>query len=151
MAPPRFHAGPGLRWTSACRGLDIAGRVDHVINFDFPLNPLDFLHRTGRTARAGAAGRVTSLVAKRDRTLAQRIEQALAAGQPVDQLTGAPAGPARCAPPLSARQPNSIAWLASWASTSLLPGFCTCYCPPYVHAQQVSGPEQACSTLCAIW
>jgi len=37
-----------------------------VVNFDFPLNPVDYLHRTGRTARAGARGRITSLVARRD-------------------------------------------------------------------------------------
>ena len=66
-----------------------------MINFDFPLNSLDFLHRTGRTARAGAAGRVSSLVTKRDRTLAQRIEKALATGAPIDQLSGVPDGPAR--------------------------------------------------------
>jgi superfamily II DNA/RNA helicase len=51
------------------------GRVDHVVNFDFPLNPIDYIHRTGRTARAGAPGRITSIVAKRDATLAGRIEQ----------------------------------------------------------------------------
>ena len=48
------------------RGLDLPGRVDHVVNFDFPLNPVDYLHRTGRTARAGAQGRITSLIARRD-------------------------------------------------------------------------------------
>eukprot|EP00889_Picochlorum_renovo_P001014 jgi/Picre1/28044/NNA_001004.t1 len=32
----------------AARGLDIPGKVDHVVNFDFPLNPVDYLHRTGR-------------------------------------------------------------------------------------------------------
>ena len=37
-----------------------------MVNFDFPMNPVDYLHRTGRTARAGAKGRITSLVGKRD-------------------------------------------------------------------------------------
>lgn len=71
----------------AARGLDIPGRVDHVINFDFPMNPVDYLHRTGRTARAGASGRITSLVGKSDRVLAQRIEDCLERGLPLDQLS----------------------------------------------------------------
>ncbi len=71
------------------RGLDVPGRVDHVVNFDFPLNPVDYLHRTGRTARAGAPGRITSLVAKRDAVLARRIEAALAADRPLDELSAA--------------------------------------------------------------
>ncbi|KAL6779782.1 RH39 [Auxenochlorella protothecoides x Auxenochlorella symbiontica] len=71
----------------AARGLDIPGRVDHVINFDFPLNPVDYLHRTGRTARAGSTGRITSLIAKGDRVLAARIEEALQRGLPLDGLS----------------------------------------------------------------
>lgn len=70
-----------------CRGLDMPGRVDHIINFDFPLNPIDYIHRAGRTARAGAIGKVTSLVAKRDRVLAARIEDSLQAGRPLDELS----------------------------------------------------------------
>lgn len=73
------------------RGLDIPGKVDHVVNFDFPRNPVDYLHRTGRTARAGASGKITSLVSKRDRVLASRIEEALAAGMPLDELSASKA------------------------------------------------------------
>lgn len=80
---------PALKPTPAqpCRGLDIPGKVDHVVNFDFPLNAVDYLHRTGRTARAGASGKITSIVAKRDRTLAARVEQALQQNLPLDQLS----------------------------------------------------------------
>eukprot|EP00903_Cladosiphon_okamuranus_P008510 g8174.t1 len=84
----------------AARGLDMPD-VDHVIMFDFPLNPIDYLHRSGRTARMGAKGRVTSLLAKRDLVLAAAIEQAVQAGLPLDELssrrtdyaTGARLGP----------------------------------------------------------
>lgn len=60
-----------------------------MVNFDFPLNPMDYIHRTGRTARAGASGRITSIVTKRDVVLAGRIEAALAANQPLDDLSAA--------------------------------------------------------------
>lgn len=45
-----------------------------MILFDFPLNPVDYLHRIGRTARAGRIGRVTALVTKKDRVLADAIK-----------------------------------------------------------------------------
>ena len=58
-----------------------------MVNFDFPYNPVDYIHRTGRTARAGQKGRVTSLVAKGDQVLASRIDQALQQGLPMDELS----------------------------------------------------------------
>lgn len=72
----------------AARGLDIQG-VDHVLMFDFPLNSVDYLHRAGRTGRPGQGGkgRVTAIVAKRDRVLAHAIEAAIAQNKPLDTLT----------------------------------------------------------------
>ena len=70
----------------AARGLDIPD-VDHVVMFDFPRNPVDYLHRAGRTARAGKSGKVTALVAKADRVLASAIQRAVLNGEPVDALS----------------------------------------------------------------
>lgn len=79
----------------AARGLDIP-EIDHVVMFDFPLNAADYLHRAGRTARgleedatrsAGRKGRVTALVTKRDRVLANAIEQAVVSGQSIAGLS----------------------------------------------------------------
>ncbi|XP_077245809.1 RH39 [Tasmannia lanceolata] len=69
----------------AARGLDLD--VDHVIMFDFPLNSIDYLHRTGRTARMGAKGKVTSLVAKKDQILANRIDEAIRKNESLESLT----------------------------------------------------------------
>jgi len=44
----------------ASRGLHIEG-VTHVVNYDLPLDPEDYVHRVGRTARAGASGKAISL------------------------------------------------------------------------------------------
>lgn len=70
----------------AARGLDIP-QVDHVIMFDFPLNAMDYLHRSGRTARGAGRGKVTALIAKRDRVLATAIQQAVTKGEALDGLS----------------------------------------------------------------
>lgn len=62
-------------------------RVDHVVNFDFPHSPVDYIHRAGRTARAGMRGRVTSLLQKRDLVLGERIQDALRNDRALDDLS----------------------------------------------------------------
>nr|AKF43372.1 DEA(D/H)-box RNA helicase family protein [Pelargonium myrrhifolium] len=68
---------------AAARGIDIPN-VSHVIQADFATSAVDFLHRIGRTARAGKSGLVTSLYTESNRDLADTIRQAAELGQPVE-------------------------------------------------------------------
>nr|AKF43355.1 DEA(D/H)-box RNA helicase family protein [Erodium trifolium] len=60
---------------AAARGIDIPN-VSHVIQADFATSAVDFLHRIGRTARAGKYGRVTSLYNESNRDLVAAVRQA---------------------------------------------------------------------------
>ena len=63
-----------LKILSACRGLDIP-QVQIVINYDLPASPTDYVHRVGRTARAGRGGQAVSLVTQHDVELVHSIEE----------------------------------------------------------------------------
>ncbi|RVX70519.1 hypothetical protein B0A52_05170 [Exophiala mesophila] len=63
----------------ASRGLDIP-TVSFVINYDLPRNPVDYVHRVGRTARAGREGTAISFVGQRDVQLVLAIEEYLSRG-----------------------------------------------------------------------
>ena len=58
----------------ASRGLDIP-QVDLVVNYDLPAEPNDYVHRVGRTARAGRGGTAMSLLTLRSVEKLQRIEE----------------------------------------------------------------------------
>jgi ATP-dependent RNA helicase RhlE len=62
----------------AARGLDIAG-VSHVINYDVPENPEDYVHRIGRTGRAQQTGDAFTLVTEEDVRDARSIERFIGA------------------------------------------------------------------------
>ena len=58
----------------AARGIDVAG-ISHVINYDLPKFAEDYVHRIGRTGRAGATGIAISFASNMDRHILRKIEQ----------------------------------------------------------------------------
>ena len=58
----------------AARGLDIKG-VTHIFNLDMPEDPKSYLHRVGRTGRAGESGTAISVVTEAEKALIQRYEK----------------------------------------------------------------------------
>jgi ATP-dependent RNA helicase RhlE len=73
----------------AARGLDIAG-VSHVINYDVPENPEDYVHRIGRTGRAQNTGDAFTLVTEEDVRDARSIERYMGVGVERKKLEGFP-------------------------------------------------------------
>jgi ATP-dependent RNA helicase DeaD len=67
----------------AARGLDV-DRISHVVNFDLPIDTESYVHRIGRTGRAGRTGDAISFVTPRERRMLTSIEKATR--QPLTQM-----------------------------------------------------------------
>ncbi|APZ44182.1 DEAD/DEAH box helicase [Acidihalobacter ferrooxydans] len=67
----------------AARGLDVS-RISHVINYDIPYDTEAYVHRIGRTGRAGRSGDAILFVAPRERRMLRTIERAT--GQRIEQM-----------------------------------------------------------------
>jgi ATP-dependent RNA helicase RhlE len=70
----------------AARGIDVP-EIAHVVNFDLPHTPEDYIHRIGRTARAEASGRASSLAAPEEGDRLRAIERHL--GHPMPRAVAA--------------------------------------------------------------
>ncbi len=71
----------------AARGIDVAG-ITHVINFDAPRQAEDYVHRIGRTGRAGRTGIAVTLLAQSERGLLRNIERFTGQTVRVDVIVG---------------------------------------------------------------
>ena len=63
----------------AARGIDVDG-ISHVVNYDFPMHPEDYVHRIGRTGRAHAVGDAISFVTPEDRDELRALERFIGRG-----------------------------------------------------------------------
>lgn len=71
----------------AARGIDVQS-ITHIVNFDLPHNVEDYVHRIGRTGRAGATGTAVSLVSRRDALFVKKIEKYTGQNMLVEQFPG---------------------------------------------------------------
>ncbi len=76
----------------AARGIDVSG-ISHVVNFDIPQYPEDYIHRIGRTGRAGASGDAITFVGSEEQQYLRRIEQYTGHRFPVGSYPGFTARP----------------------------------------------------------
>jgi ATP-dependent RNA helicase RhlE len=76
----------------ASRGIDVDG-ISHVVNYDFPQHPEDYVHRIGRTGRAHAVGDAISLVSHEDSSALRSLERFIGRGIPRKRAEGFVAPP----------------------------------------------------------
>src|SRR5688572_11692110 len=93
----------------AARGIDVDG-ISHVINFDFPPQPEDYVHRIGRTGRAQAIGDAISFITRDDEADLRRLERFLGRGIARKKLEGIVAAATAPAAPGSAPERAKGPW-----------------------------------------
>jgi superfamily II DNA/RNA helicase len=92
----------------AARGLDVK-EVSHVFNFDTPWHPDDYIHRIGRTGRAGAKGRAFTFVAPEDAEAIDNVEKLTGVKIPLLDGPAAEVSPAPERPREERREPRAEA------------------------------------------
>ena len=73
----------------AARGIDVQG-ISHVVNYDLPVEAESYVHRIGRTARAGREGDAISFCDETERDALKRIEKIIGLKLPADNFVGVP-------------------------------------------------------------
>lgn len=91
----------------AARGIDVDG-ITHIVNYDLPDEPAVYVHRIGRTARAGASGIAVSFCSWEEMDKLRDIERLIKRRVPVVDSRGEPVADAKSSPlALAARTPLS--------------------------------------------
>ena len=89
----------------AARGIDI-DQLPHVVNYDLPNVPEDYVHRIGRTGRAGATGEAVSLVCVDEHIMLRDIERLIKRDLPREVIAGFEPDPTAKAQPIQLRSGN---------------------------------------------
>jgi ATP-dependent RNA helicase RhlE len=90
----------------AARGIDI-DQLPHVVNYDLPNVPEDYVHRIGRTGRAGATGEAVSLVCVDEHQMLKDIEKLIKRSLPKEVIAGFEPDPNARAQPIQLRSGNA--------------------------------------------
>jgi ATP-dependent RNA helicase RhlE len=128
----------------AARGIDVAN-IGHVVNFDLPNCPEDYVHRIGRTARMKATGRATSFVTTDDRQQLHAIERLLGQAVPLAPGSARPAVEGHARSPMHQRREQYGNGGSGWVSDRHQPRRESHHNPPH-QVHRTSQPQTTTKT-----
>jgi ATP-dependent RNA helicase RhlE len=91
----------------ASRGIDVQG-ISHVVNYDLPVEAESYVHRIGRTARAGTEGDAISFCDETERDALKRIEKEIGLKLPAESFVGVPEAAVKSSRETVFRDPRSM-------------------------------------------